>query len=118
MSTGTYDSILQTIKKMLGIEYSDTAFDTDIVIYTNSAINILEQNGVVPEEGFHITGATETWDAIVNDDNYSMVKDYIYLYVRTVFDPPSNSFVMEEMKARREELLIRLNMQASYDGLA
>jgi hypothetical protein len=86
------DSILDTIKKKLGIDPSYTAFDEDIRTAINSTFMILNQLGVGPETPFRITGNSETWDDFsVSIINYELVKDYIYLKVRKIFDPPTGA---------------------------
>lgn len=106
-------SILITIKKMLGITADYTAFDTDIIVFINSAMMTLQQLGVGPLNGFTVTGSDDSWsDFIPADVMLEGVKNYIYLSVKTMFDPPANSFVMEAMKQKMEELEWRLRDQA------
>lgn len=106
------DSILLTIKKMLGISEGDTAFDTDVIVCINSAIMSANQIGV-GEEGFVITSSEETWeDFIGNYPRLEAVKHYIYICVRLAFDPPANSFVVNSLEKQRDELIWRLNVQA------
>lgn len=107
------DSILDSIKKLLGIASDYTNFDTDIIIYINSAFMVLNQLGVGPEEGFKITGKDETWnDYIADEDNLEAVKSYIHLKVKIAFDPPLNSTVMEAHKQLISEYEWRLNIQS------
>lgn len=109
------DSILLTIKKMLGMEMDYCAFDTDIIVFINSAMMTLQQLGVGPERGFVVTGLNEMWsDFIPSDTMLEGVKSYIFLCVKMVFDPPTSSFVMESMKAQKEELEWRLREQAEF----
>ena len=99
------DSILITVKKMLGLDSNYTAFDTDIVVFINTAMMTLQQIGVGPLNGFTVTGATETWeDFLPSDMMLEGVKTYIYLSVKMTFDPPATSFVMDAMKQQKEEL--------------
>lgn len=108
-------SILQTIKKMIGLEVDYTAYDTDIIVFINSAMMTLQQLGVGPERGFVVTGLTEKWsDFLPSDTMLEGVKHYIHLCVKMVFDPPTSSFVMESMKAQKEELEWRLREQAEF----
>ena len=107
------DSILDSIKKLLGIASDYTNFDTDIIIYINSAFMVLNQLGVGPEDGFKITGKDETWDSYIDDeDNLEAVKSYIHLKVKIAFDPPLNSTVMEAHKQLISEYEWRLNIQS------
>lgn len=110
---GATESILVTIKKMLGLGEDYTPFDTDIIVHINSAFMTLTQLGIGPEEGFQITDANSTWgDFISNNEMIGAVTNYTYLTVRTLFDPPSNSFVMDAMQKQIEQLGWRLNVQA------
>lgn len=107
------NSILNDIKKLLGIAPDYTNFDTDIIININSVFMILNQLGVGPEEGFKITGADETWDSYISEeDDLEAVKTYIWLKVKIVFDPPLNSTVMEAHKQMISEYEWRLNIQS------
>jgi len=107
------ESILTSIKKLLGMTADYTHFDTDVIIHINTVFMTLHQLGVGPEEGFKIEDDTAVWeDYIEEDDNLEAVKTYIYLKVKLVFDPPSSSAVMEANKQMIQELEWRLNVQA------
>lgn len=87
------DSILDSVKKVLGIPPEHTAFDIDVAMHINSTLSTLHQLGVGPEEGFEVTGSDETWSAFVNDVTLvNLVKTYVYLKVKLIFDPPPTSF--------------------------
>ena len=106
------ESILVTIKKLLGVGEEDTAFDTDIIVGINSVFNILLQLGVGPSTGFSITDKTTTWSDYISDlSKLEMVKSYIYMKVRLMFDPPSTGSLMEALKGQISELEWRLNVQ-------
>ena len=106
------DSILTTIKKLLGIAEDDTSFDTDVIININMALNVLLQLGVGPENGFSITGNIETWSDYIDDmSKLEMVKTYIYLKVKLIFDPPQSSRVIESIENQIKELEWRANVQ-------
>lgn len=107
------DSILTTIKKMLGLDESYMPFDADVIVLINSALMILSQLGIGPKNGFSIDGYNSTWsDFLVNDVKLESVKNYIYLKVRVTFDPPTSSSVLEAYKQQLNELEWRLNVQA------
>lgn len=107
------ESILMCIKKMLGLGADYTPFDTDIIVMINSALMTLTQADVGPKEGFRITGMSESWsDFLTNDVMLEAAKQYIYMKVRMVFDPPSSSIVMDALKTQSEEYLWRLIAQA------
>lgn len=105
------DSILNDIKKLLGIDNTYTEFDTDIIIHINSVFMILNQLGVGPESGYRITGSLNTWSEFT-DNEYEMesVKSYIYLKVRMMFDPPQSSALMQAMNEQIKEFEWRLNV--------
>ena len=107
------DSILTSIKKLLGITEEYEHFDQDIIIHINSVFMILNQLGVGPSNGFSITDKTAVWsDFISEGTNFESVKSYIYLKVRLLFDPPTTSAVMESMNRMISELEFRLNVSA------
>lgn len=107
------ESILMTIKKMLGLEADYTPFDTDIIVLINSALMTLTQADVGPSSGFKITGMSESWsDFLTNEVMLESAKQYIYMKVRIIFDPPSSGTVMDALKTQSEELLWRLIAQA------
>ena len=108
------DSILISVKKLLGITEEYTHFDQDIIMHINSAIFVLSQLGVETADGFAITGPNETWsDLMPNADqqkSLESVKTYIYLKVRLPFDPPSASAVIESTNKLINELEWRINV--------
>ena len=106
------DSILNSIKKMLGIPSTDLAFDEDILVNINSAFMTLNQLGVGPDTVYSINDATPKWiDFLTDSVMYSAVKTYIYLKVKIVFDPPGTSFLLDAMQRQIQELEWRLNIQ-------
>lgn len=114
------DSVLLTIKEMLeglvDLDESDGVFDTELIIYINSAFGILRQLGVGPEKGFKIKDSATSWnDFALGDDNLlESVKDYIYLKVKLKFDPPSSSALVESMKESIKEHEFRFSIKDSF----
>ena len=107
------DSILTSIKKLLGITEEYEHFDQDIIIHINSVFMILNQLGVGPSNGFSIKDKTAVWSDFISEGaNLESVKSYIYLKVRLLFDPPTTSAVMESMNRMISELEFRLNVSA------
>ena len=108
------DSILTSIKKLLGITEEYTDFDTDIIIYINSVFPILLQLGVGPEEGFKIEDSKTTWKDYLgeNDKRYGSVKTFMYLKVKLLFDPPLTSSINESYNRTLSELEWRINVMA------
>lgn len=104
-------SILDTIKKLLGISTEDTAFDPDIIALTNNALLAVRQLGVGPENGFMITSNNEIWSDFLDDENLlGAVQMYVYAKVRIVFDPPSSS-ILSALQESMRETEWRLNVQ-------
>lgn len=103
------ESILASVKKVLGIDEIHTAFDEDIIIHINSVFAILQQMGVGPENGFSISDDSAIWtDYIADVNQLNFVKSYIYLKVRLLFDPPVSSGAIESMNKLISELEWRL----------
>lgn len=105
------ESILTSIKKLLGITEDYEHFDPDIIIHINSVFMILTQLGIGPSSGFSISDKSSTWNDFVGDNpNIESIKSYVYLKVRLLFDPPINSGVTESMNRMISELEWRLNV--------
>lgn len=107
------ESILTSVKKMLGITEEYEHFDPDIIMHINSVFMILNQLGVGPAGGFIIEDDTTTWSDFTNNTvSLESVKSYMYLKVRLLFDPPTSGTVIESMNRMISELEWRLNVAA------
>ena len=105
------DSILTSIKKLLGIEENYNHFDSDIIMHINSVFMILTQLGIGPSGGFRIEDDTASWvDFLQDSTKLEAVKSYIYLKVKLLFDPPLNTAVIESIKQQINEFEWRLNV--------
>jgi len=105
------ESILISIKKLLGISEEYKQFDEDIIMHINTVFLNLTQLGVGPETGFLIEGDSDYWEDFIDDDKQlQAVKSYIYLKVKLLFDPPLSSAVIESMNRMISELEWRLNV--------
>lgn len=105
------DSILTSIKNLLGIVEEDASFDKQIIMHINSVLMILTQMGVGPENGFLIVDDTSKWEDFTGtNENVESVKTYVYLKVKTYFDPPSSS-MLEAINRQAAELEWRLYTQ-------
>ena len=106
------ESILTSIKKLLGIAEEYEHFDNDIIMHINSVFMILTQLGVGPSKGFVITDSSASWDDFLPEggEKLQAVKTYMYMKVRLMFDPPTSSAVMESMNRMINELEWRLNV--------
>lgn len=106
------ESILITIRTMLGIEDDFDGFDTEIMTGINSAIFSLSQIGIGPDGGFEITGIDETWTELYDGvSNLQAVKSYIWLKTRLEFDPPGTSFLIESINNQINQLEWRLMVE-------
>ena len=106
------ESILTSIKKLLGIAEEYEHFDNDIIMHINSVFMILTQLGVGPSKGFMITDSSASWDDFLPEggEKLQAVKTYMYMKVRLMFDPPTSSAVMESMNRMINEFEWRLNV--------
>jgi len=104
-------SILTSTKKVLGIAETYTVFDMDIVTFINTAFSILNQLGVGPVDGFFIEDESAEWeDFEVPPNQLNLVRTYVFLKVRLLFDPPSTSFLIAAMTDQVKEYEWRLNV--------
>ena len=107
------ESILESIKKMLGPSGSYDVFDPDIIMHINSTFMVLHQAGVGPEEGFFIEDEAAIWEDFTTDTMLANgVKTYMYAKVKKVFDPPSSSTHMQALNDVINEFEWRLNIAA------
>lgn len=109
------ESILTSIKKLLGIDESYTVFDPDIIMHINSVFMILTQMGVGPAEGFSIEGEDSTWSDFTGGNiTIESVKTYVYMKVKLMFDPPLSSAHIEALNKQISELEWRLYTSAEF----
>lgn len=107
------ESILTSVKKLLGIPEDYVHFDADIIMHINSVFMILTQLGVGPPEGFSIEDDSAIWEDFVSDNTkLQAIKSYVYLRVRLLFDPPQGSAVIDSINRTISELEWRLNIAA------
>lgn len=109
MAAKITESILGSIKKLLG---SDEYFDPDLIIHINSVFSILQQIGVGPDDGYYIESDKETWDEFTEDEAIlNMVKTYVYLRVKILFDSASDSsYLIDAYKKQADEIEWRLSV--------
>ena len=104
------DRILASTKKVLGVPEDYTAFDLDIMTHINAAFSVLTQLGVGPTTGFMIEDEDAVWfDFITEGIKLNMVKTYIYLKARILFDPPTTSFLIEALNKQVAEYEQRIS---------
>ena len=107
------ESILTSITKLLGIAEDYNQFDQDLIMHINSVFSILNQLGVGPSEGFSISDSFAVWDDFIPDNQkQNLVKSYMFLKVKLLFDPPLTSAVIESINRQISECEWRLNVIA------
>lgn len=105
------DSILNSVKKILGIAADYDAFDMDVIVHINSAFATLNQLGLGPDEGFMIEDSSTQWrDFTLDEKRINNVKTYVYLKVRVIFDPPTTGFTLTALNEQIQELEWRLSI--------
>ena len=102
-------SILTSVKKNCNIPADVTVFDPDIIMHINSTFAQLNQMGVGPKETFMIEDDSAQWDDFSTNLDINMVRSYMYLEVRLLFDPPTAS-VLSSLEKKRDEYVWRLNV--------
>lgn len=107
------DSILNSIKKALGPDDSDTSFNPELIMFINSVFGILYQLGVGPKDcPYSITDENNTWDEFMQGDQIETVKSYMFVKVKLLFDPPSSSFVLNSYQELAKEFEWRCNVDS------
>lgn len=108
------ESILNSVKKMLGSDVNYDVYDADLIMFINSAFARLNDLGAGPTETFSITSAEETWDDF-SQDKYiqNLSRDYMYYDIKIGWDPPANSFTLEALSKKRSEAEWRLERYQS-----
>ena len=110
------NSILDSIKKNLGIVPEYTAFDDQIILDINAAFSTLHQLGFGPDEGFEITGIDEFWSDIIEEPRFNFVKSYVCMKVRVMFDPPTSSYALDALNKQIAEYEWRIKSEIETGG--
>lgn len=109
------ESILTSIKKLLGITADYQHFDADIIMHINSVFMILMQLGIGPKDGFSISDDSAVWSDFLGDKKWlESVKSYVYLKVRLLFDPPQNGTLMGAMEKQVAEFEWRCMVEKDF----
>ena len=111
------DGILDTIKKLLGIDEDDDSFDIDIIIIINSITPILGQMGIGPSNGYIVKSKDDKWSDYISDSTINLegVKNYIFIKTKLIFDPPTNSTTIESLNKVLSELEWRMMLSVETD---
>lgn len=112
------ESILNSIKKLLGIPEDYDHFDSDIIMHINSVFTTLTQLGVGPEDGFSINDEVEKWEDFLPEERMiHSVKSYMFMKVKLMFDQPLSSAVIECTKEQIKEMEWRIQVAAESINL-
>ena len=107
------DSILDSTKKVLGIDETYTHFDVDIIMHINTALFSLSQLGVSITDGYVVKDKTDTWTMLLGSaTDLEAIKSYIYYKVRLAFDPPKTSYAIKAVEDQVKELEWRLSVHS------
>lgn len=112
------ESIFKSIKERLGgVEVYSDSFDSDIVSAINNAFATLHQLGIDDFDGnpIYIYNDSQKWSDVLDIKRYGWIKDYVYFKVRLVFDPPSNSSVLNSMQSQLDELTWRIEVERDFN---
>lgn len=110
-----YNSILNSVKKCLGIDSSYFHFDPELIIFINTALGTLYQLGVTKKPK-SISSHLNTWNEIVGErEDLEIIKSYVFLKVKVIFDPPASSAVLESYNKQISELEWRINVTVDDD---
>lgn len=107
------ESILSSVKKHLGVDTSECeVFDTEIIDGINTTFSVLNQLGIGPKDGFMISGTEEVWtDFLPSGVLQNLVRQYVFLRVKQIFDPSTSANVSDAIDNRIDELEFRIRMQ-------
>lgn len=106
-------SILKSTKGVLGLPEFYTPFDLAVMTHTNAALGTLAQLGVGPAAGIRIEDESAEWDLLaIPPDQLDLAKVYVFLKVKSLFDPPSTGFLVQAMKEQLAEYEWRLQQGA------
>ena len=113
------DSILNSTKKLLGIDSLDESFDIDIITIINSTILSLSQMGIGPSNGFVVTSIADKWTDWITSTTINLegVKSYMYLKTKLIFDPPTSSAVIDAFNKNLNELEWRMMLAVETNNL-
>ena len=106
------DSILNTVKRFVGLTDEDPSFDDQLLVHINSALAALAEIGVGPKEGYRVTGADESWAEFMGESpQLNLVQDYVSIKVKLVFDPPQNQAVKDALEQTLAENTWRIDVR-------
>lgn len=103
-------SILNDVKKGVGLEPDYDVFDMDIILSINAAFVTIHQVEARSDKIFQIEDDTETWSMIEHQETVGLLKQYIISKVRLTFDIPPTSYLITALEKQVREMEWRLNV--------
>lgn len=92
--------MLKDIKRAVGLSEEDDGFDIEMLMYINSIIGVLSQLGLKEADTHPIIDKDLTWEQFFNGrTDLEMIKMYIILRTRMLFDPPTSNAAIESIKS-------------------
>lgn len=105
------DSIFSSVKKVVGLLGDDDSFDEDILLHINSVVSTLRQLGLSIPADFYVRDDVQTWQNLLGEfRDLDLVKSYMTMKVRLMFDPPASSFGLKSMEEMVKEYEWRINV--------
>ena len=105
------NSIFNSVKKVVGLLGDDGSFDEDILLHINSVVSTLRQLGLSIPADFYVEDDVQTWRDLLGEfRDFDLVKSYMAMKVRLMFDPPSSSFGLKSMEEMTKEYEWRINV--------
>lgn len=104
------ESILETVRSLCGLDPENDEFDNELIPITNSVFATLSHLGVGPKKGYCISGVADLWKDYLTTDKtlLGLVRQYVPMKTRLIFDPPSSSAVLTSYEKTASELEWRI----------
>lgn len=107
------DSILDSVKRALGLDPNYPPFDEELIMDINTILSVVNQLGV-GVVGFSIEDSSATWDEFLATEQskgikINEVRTYVAKRVQMIFDPPTGAY-MEALKEVIKELEFRITV--------
>ena len=116
MTAQLIPGILDSIKDAIGVEESEHAFDPQLLMHINSIFFTLYQLGIGPSTPFRIEDSTAVWDDFITRSDIEIVKSYMELKVRLLFDPPATATMYDAFDKQSKELEWRLTIVSDEEN--
>lgn len=108
------DSILESVKKCVGISDWDTSFDDDLIFFINSNFLALEELGLKEAKDFSVSNSDTLWTDLMQESSLlNCIKSWIFYKVRMQFDAPTGSLA-DSYNSMISECEWRINSYIDY----